>query len=76
MRFDVAVHFVANSGGYRGQVIVRRLVPETSPIDTVTLILRSEHAEPGSALELAHDYAEILRRNPDRCIALFDLPFM
>jgi hypothetical protein len=76
MRFDVAVHFVANSGGYRGQVIVRRLTPEESPIDTVTLILRSEHAEPGAALELAHDYADLLRRNPERCRALFDLPFV
>jgi hypothetical protein len=76
MRFEVAVHFVANSGGYRGQIIVRRVTPEASPIDTVTLTLRSEHAEPGAALELAHDYAELLRRDPQRCRALFDLPFM
>jgi len=38
--------------------------------------LRSEHREVGPALELANDYAELLRRDAERCGALFDLPFM
>lgn len=72
MRFHVNSHFVEASQSYQAQVVVQRLVPEASEVETITLTFAQRHPQPHDAVAQAEDFADRLRLRSEFLRALFD----